>query len=292
MWTAISAAIAQASGEPFTMRGRQPVGGGCINSAYTIEGDEARYFVKTNAAIHADMFAAEFEGLHTLAASDTVRVPLPLCWGVSDTHGYLVLECIEFGRAETRSMARLGEGLAALHRHTHAQYGWHRDNTIGTTPQLNHPHSDWVTFWRQRRLGYQLELAAHGDHRGALQRKGERLVAQLDQLFGDHRPAAALLHGDLWAGNHGYTDTGEPVLFDPAVYYGDRETDLAMTELFGGYSPDFYHAYQAAYPLDEGYHVRKQLYNLYHVLNHLNLFGGGYGAQAERMIDSLLSEVS
>jgi fructosamine-3-kinase len=145
-----------------------------------------------------------------------------------------------------------------------------------------------MPFWRDQRLGYQLKLAARSGR--DFLKKGERLLADLGAFFQNYRPAPSLLHGDLWSGNVGVARQ-QPVVFDPAVYYGDRETDVAMTELFGGFSGRFYQAYRETWPLDDGYPVRKTLYNLYHVLNHFNLFGGGYGSQAEHMMDSLLSEL-
>jgi fructosamine-3-kinase len=151
---------------------------------------------------------------------------------------------------------------------------------------------DWIDFWRERRLGFQLDLAARNGLRGALQTQGRQLMDALPALFAHYRPAPSLLHGDLWGGNWGADAAGNPVIFDPAVYFGDREADLAMTELFGGFSRAFYDAYDAAYPLDKGYETRKTLYSLYHVLNHFNLFGGGYGGQAQRMIQQLLAQVN
>ncbi|MDH5513031.1 MAG: fructosamine kinase family protein, partial [Gammaproteobacteria bacterium] len=190
--------------------------------------------------------------------------------------------------ADGRSLERLGRELAQMHRATQKQFGWRHDNTIGSTPQINTPASDWVGFWREHRLGFQLELAARNGRN--LMRRGERLLADLGNFFRTYHPEPSLLHGDLWGGNVGATE-GQPVIFDPAVYYGDREADLAMTELFGGFSARFYQAYQEAWPLDTGYKVRKTLYNLYHVLNHFNLFGGGYASQAERMMDALLGDL-
>jgi fructosamine-3-kinase len=171
------------------------------------------------------------------------------------------------------------------------RYGWHRDNFIGPTPQLNAWHEHWPTFWRERRLAPQLALAARNGHGGPLQRAGERLLASVDTLLAGHAPAPSLLHGDLWSGNAGLLPDGTPVVFDPAVYVGDRECDLAMTELFGGFDADFHAAYRDALPLDHGYRVRRELYNLYHLLNHLNLFGQAYRAQCERTIALLLAEV-
>jgi fructosamine-3-kinase len=290
-WTAVAASIAQASGSPFTVDACAPVGGGCINSGYRVRGAGRSYFVKLNSAQRAAMFEAELEGLAAIAATGTVRVPRPLCVGRDADHSWLVLEHLELARADGSAMATLGERLAALHRCSAARFGWHRDNTVGATPQRNQWCADWVEFWRERRLAFQLQLAADNGHRGALQERGERLLQHVQDFFARDRPAPSLLHGDLWAGNAACIARGEPVVFDPACYYGDREADLAMTELFGGFAPEFHAAYRNAWPLPDAYALRRDLYNLYHVLNHLNLFGGGYGAQAECMIERLLSEV-
>ena len=201
---------------------------------------------------------------------------------------YLALSA---GGLDKASGARLGEQLASMHRTLGAGFGWMRDNTIGSTPQINTQESDWIVFWRDHRLGFQLTLAAHDGHTGELQRQGERLLQRLPSFFSDYRPLPSLLHGDLWGGNAAATAAGEPVIFDPAVYYGDREADIAMTELFGNFPPAFYAAYRATWPLDTGYAQRRDLYNLYHVLNHLNLFGAGYLRQAQSMIAKLLALV-
>lgn len=265
------------------------VGGGCINEAARVRGEGRDFFVKLNAAAKADMFAAEAEGLRALAGTRTVRVPEPVCWGVAGDAAYLVLEYLVLGSGG--SGAVLGEQLAAMHRVVHPEFGWYRDNTIGSTPQINTPAADWIDFWRERRLGYQLRLAAGNGWGGELQQLGERLLPRLAGLFDGYCPLPSLLHGDLWGGNHGYLADGRPVIFDPAVYFGDREADLAMTELFGGFGGEFQAAYREAWPLEAGYATRKTLYNLYHVLNHLNLFGGGYHGQAVGMMRRLLAEL-
>lgn len=290
-WAAVAAAIEDATGSPFQIRGSRALGGGCINTALLLEGGDRRYFVKLNAPAHAASFAAEAAGLRELARAQALRVPLPVCHGIAGNSAFLVLEYLDLQPTHEAAGERLGRGLAALHRVTRPKFGWDRDNTIGSTPQPNRPHDDWLVFWREQRLGFQLELATHNGYGRALTARGERLSDRLGQLLGTHRPAASLLHGDLWAGNVGATARGEPVIFDPAVYFGDREADLAMTELFGGFAPRFYSAYREAWPLDAGYEVRRVLYNLYHVLNHLNLFGGGYLGQAERLLDRLLTEI-
>lgn len=292
IWQKISCEISAATGRHFTLRNSRSISGGDINRAFMIEGDRQRYFVKLNEASRAAMFEAEAAGLDEIAASRAIRVPRPICWGVSGHAAYLVLEFIEMGASGNATSEALGRQLAGMHRHIAAQHGWRRDNTIGSTPQSNTRNSDWIAFWREQRLGFQLGLAARNGFRGDLQRKGERLLLSLHQFFPGYTPPPSLLHGDLWGGNCAADQHGAAVIFDPAVYYGDRETDLAMTELFGGFSPRFHAAYREAWPLDPGYALRKTLYNLYHILNHTNLFGGGYAAQAERMIERLLGEIA
>ena len=290
-WEALQQAITEKTGVPFVIRQKQTVGGGCINTAYQLQGDEQGYFVKFNQANLLDMFIAEAEGLVELASADVIKVPVPICYGSSDGQAYLVLEKLKFGGGQRDVMQTFGRQLAELHRCTQDRFGWRRDNTIGSTHQPNTQDNDWLSFWRQQRLGFQLQLAQrHGASRRLLQ-KGERLLEELARFFSDYQPLPSLLHGDLWSGNHSVLATGEPVIFDPAVYYGDREADMAMTELFGGFSADFYAAYNEVWPLDAGYKRRKTLYNLYHILNHYNMFGGGYGAQAEGMLDRLLAEI-
>lgn len=287
-WQHIGDHIHAATG--VSLRGaREAVGGGCINEAMRLRGDGRDFFLKSNAAAQIDMFIAEADGLREIAATRTVRVPDPVCWGVAGDTAYLVLEYLDFGRGGNGAV--LGEQLAAMHRITRADFGWQRDNTLGSTPQINTPDTDWLRFFRARRLGFQLELAQRNGWGGELQRLGAELMTRMDGLFDGYRPRPSLLHGDLWSGNHAYLADGSPVIFDPAVYFGDREADVAMTELFGGFGGDFHAGYRAAWPLDAGYAVRKTLYNLYHILNHLNLFGGGYGQQALRMTQQLLAEL-
>lgn len=291
-WQVIADRIAGASGDKVPVPTPIGVTGGCINETVRLAGVARDYFVKLNDAGRLSMFEAEAAGLEAIARSATLRVPRPLCWGVAGDSAYFAMEYVEFGRGATpRGGEALGRGLAAMHRVTDQSFGWTMDNTIGATPQINTPHWNWAVFWRERRLGYQLRLAARNGYGGRLQRDGERLMEGLAVLFADYQPAPSLLHGDLWSGNYAIDAAGEPVIFDPAVYYGDREADLAMTELFGGFDRRFYASYQEAWPLDQGYSVRKHLYNLYHVLNHANLFGGGYVSQAHGLMGRLLSEL-
>jgi protein-ribulosamine 3-kinase len=288
-WNAIAASISRASEQTVDPGSPRAIGGGCINSAYSLGEGEHRYFVKLNAADRLAMFEAEAAGLQEMADTDTIRVPQPLCTGKAGGHSYIVMEHIALGGHRSDGTREAGRRLAAMHRASRQGFGWDRDNTIGSTPQPNGPQDDWVTFWARYRLGFQLDVAARNGYRGRLQEQGERLLDALPALI-DHDPAPSLLHGDLWGGNIGFDGNGHPVIFDPAVYYGDREADVAMTELFGGFGADFYAAYNESWKLDPGYRTRKVLYNLYHILNHLNLFGTGYLAQAQGMIERLLAE--
>lgn len=266
-----------------------PISGGDTASAYRLIVSGESYFVKLGHAGDQMMFAAEAEGLAAIGATHAIRCPKPLLHGIAQEHAFLVLEHIPLSPHGDEST--LGEALAQLHRCTGTYYGWHRDNTLGRTPQDNRVDHDWIRFWRERRLEPQLRMAEGHAAPTALIVAGECLLARLPALLDGHSPAPSLLHGDLWCGNCAYDSEGQPVLYDPAPYYGDRETDLAMTTLFGGFGATFRAAYHAAWPLPSGYEHRQALYNLYHVLNHFNLFGGGYAWQAIQMIERLVSDV-
>jgi protein-ribulosamine 3-kinase len=232
-------------------------------------------FVKQGSALSPAMVRAEAEGLAALAAAGA---PAPRVTAVGERAGEAFIEMQRLELGARPDWPGLGRVLAALHRNTIARYGWARDNWIGRAPQENGWSDDWPTFWFEKRLAPQARRARVSGY-------GFDLEA-LRPLLAGHHPPASLLHGDLWHGNVGFTPTG-PVLFDPAVYYGDREADLAMTELFGGFPAAFYAAYDAAWPRDSGYARRRDLYNLYHVLNHLNLFGSGYLQQAQTLVARL-----
>jgi protein-ribulosamine 3-kinase len=263
------------------------VGGGDISDAWRLEASNGPLFLKTGPAESAAMFSGEAEGLEEIDASGTVRVPRVLGHGADGPVAWLALEWLDIVPADAAVQRDLGKRLAAMHRVTADAHGWHRDNTIGSTPQVNTRSTSWAEFWGQHRLGYQLELAARYGYGGRLQDLGAQLIAGLDGFFAGHEPARSLLHGDLWGGNQAAA-ANEPVVFDPAVYYGDRETDLAMTKLFGGFSGAFYEEYERAWPLPPGHERRVAMYQLYHVLNHLNLFGRGYLARAEQLMASIL----
>ena len=264
--------------------------GGDINYAAHVRGGNKNWFLKYHTNAPRGMFDGEAKALAEIVDKDCIKAPRPITSGRHGNIDWLVLEFIEL--SSIGSAAQLGEELAALHTVTGSQYGWKQDNYIGTTPQLNTRCNDWSQFWRDYRLKPQLEMAHKDGHAGRLFDLGEQLLENMDQIMEGHQPAASLLHGDLWAGNKAYTTDGRPVVFDPAIYYGDRETDIAMTELFGGFSQDFYTAYQAHFPLPEGYKHRRDLYNLYHMLNHLNLFGRGYLSRCENMVERVLTKIN
>jgi protein-ribulosamine 3-kinase len=290
-WQAIVQQIESSTRQSFRLIKAQPMSGGDINAAYRLQSENASFFVKLNTPGRLAMFEAEAAGLEALAQTQSIRVPKFIVCGRTAEHAFLVLEYIGLHRLNNRSEQLLGQQLAQLHVQKQAYFGWHSDNTIGSTVQVNGHYHDWIPFWQEQRLGHQLALAASKGYGGRLQAQGEKLCANLSPLFSGYQPQPALVHGDLWGGNAAADEQGNPVIYDPACYFGDRETDLAMTELFGGFSSTFYQAYQAVYPLAPGYKNRKTLYNLYHILNHLNLFGRSYLHQAENMIDQLLADL-
>jgi fructosamine-3-kinase len=285
----LAAALSAATGRHVAARPENAVGGGSINECWRWPSREGALFVKLAPGDRLWMFEAEAEGLDELGRANALRVPRVLGCGTATGQAFLALEWIDFGSASSRSETLLGEWLAAQHRVTGAEFDWHRGNTIGSTPQHNDPDRDWIRFFVERRLRYQLDLAARNGHAGRLRERGALLCERAGAFFDSYRPLPSLLHGDLWGGNWAADASGRPVIFDPAVYFGDREADLAMTRLFGGFGAAFYSAYESAWPTEAGASERITLYNLYHVLNHLNLFGGGYQSQAQAMIDRLLA---
>lgn len=291
----LARAVSDATQVHFDAATAEPVAGGCIHTALRITGETAQgarsYFAKVNDAASAPMFAAEADGLAALREANSLRVPGVVTHGDDGERAWLVLEWLELVPLSETSAARLGSALAAQHGIPREKFGWARDNFIGASPQVNGWSEDWLGFWREKRLAAQLRLAAHNRLPSRMIDRGERLTADCEAFFRHYRPARSLLHGDLWGGNAAALADGTPVVFDPAVYVGDREADVAMTELFGGFPKDFHAAYRSAYPLDDGYRARRDLYNLYHVLNHANLFAGGYVRQAEQQIERLLAEI-
>jgi len=269
-----------------TIRDVGAVSGGDINDAYRVTlADGRTVFVKANDRVDTQMFLAEASGLAWLAEGGALRVPSVL--GVSDfgaTHQFLVLEYLASAPRVHDFDERLGRGLATLHRSGAPRFGLHFDNFIGWLPQSNTPHRDWAEFYREERLLPQLELARRSRRATARMERGfERLFARLDELVGPDEPPARV-HGDLWGGNLHVDERGEPCLIDPAPYGGHREVDLAMMRLFGGFSSRTFAAYAEAYPLADGHEDRVELYQLYFLMVHVNLFGGSYAASVESVL--------
>ena len=286
-WQSLGASLAQQLQQPMGEFRTVPIHGGDINQAFRLECDQRKFFVKVNRSELLSMFVAEKAGLDAIRHSGTIRVPEVYLAGCEGDLAYLVMEYIELGgRPDADRFAR---ALAAMHRCFQEQFGFEFDNTIGSTPQINTFNADWIQFWRRQRLEFQLELARKNGFDTRLIDAGNRLAETLGKFFESYQPRPSLLHGDLWSGNQGADEQGNPVIFDPACYFGDHEADLAMMELFGHPGQRFFAIYNEHFPIDAGYAERRELYNLYHVLNHANLFGGGYAAQAERMIERLLS---
>lgn len=264
--------------------------GGCINNARRIRTSQGEFFVKWNASVSPDVFSAEAHGLKLLESANAVRVPKVLAVGSSSDNSFppfLLLEWLrpEPGHSNRFDPGLFGEQLAALHQVSEQNYGLERNNYIGPTPQINQWEPDWVTFFRDFRLQPQIELAASLGNLSKQRSRGlETLLHRLDGWLSGVRRKPSLLHGDLWSGNVMPGPLSEPVLIDPAVYYGDREAEIAYTELFGGFGARFYQAYESILPLEPGYSDRRDIYNLYHLLNHFNLFGEGYGLQIDLIL--------
>ena len=263
------------------------VGGGDISNAVLLAmADGRQVLLKWRSGSPGGMFTAEAQGLRLLHQTQTLRIPEVFAHReATGSHpAFIAMAWLGRGSKSAEAAKALGEGLAQMHQSTATLYGLDHDNFIGANPQSNQQAENWVDFFREQRLGVQMELAGHN---GYLNRDRARRFDRLLQRLGDWlppAPPASLLHGDLWGGNWLTTASGEPALIDPAVYYGDRETDLAFTELFGGFPASFYAAYRQTWPLDSGYEERKDLYNLYHLTNHLNLFGEGYGGSVDSVL--------
>ncbi|MBW8009815.1 MAG: fructosamine kinase family protein [Chloroflexi bacterium] len=259
----------------------QPVGGGCINNGVRLETSSGSiFFLKTNAQSPKNMFARESEGLEALRVPEGPRIPQAYIHGFD----YLLLEDLSPATRSLDYWTTFGRQLAALHEHTNKKFGFDANNYIGSTPQSNTWTEDGFAFFAEHRLGFQAELAHNKDLLSASEvSQVERIANRLPEIIPEQ--PASLIHGDLWGGNAIADSQGQPALIDPAVYYGWAEAELAMTALFGGFNPDFYSAYEDTRPLSPGYLTRFPLYNLYHLLNHLNLFGRGYYGQVKTILD-------
>ena len=262
-----------------------PVSGGDISQCYRLDAGRRAIFLKCLPERYGRVLQAEELALKAIADSGMIRCPLVLAAGGNQGLNWLALEHLELKSRSDTADRQLGRQLANLHRGTADRFGWPQDNYIGLTPQHNPWHDVWDEFFIQQRLAPQirwLQQANPGWNPGA-----EKSLKKCAALLEGHRPEAALLHGDLWAGNAAMLADQTPVIFDPASYYGDRETDLAMMALFGGYSVTCFESYQDAWPLPDGYRRRLPIYQLYHILNHANLFAGSYLQQAARLLDQI-----
>jgi len=288
----IATLIGRISRRVVDIRSLVPVAGGSIQPTFVATlADGGRFFVKVGTSEQRARLRAEARGLAALRETLAVRVPQTWLVGGEGRYYFLMLEYLDLHAGEPVAHARLGRELAALHGHTAPSFGFERDNYIGATLQPNRQLPSWPEFWREQRLLPQLRLAQkEADARPWLE-EGYHLAESLHGFFGAYEPRPSLLHGDLWPGNASFLDDGAPVLYDPAVYYGDREAELAMTEMFGGFPPSFQAAYREAWPLDAGYAVRKGLYKLYHLLNHYNLFGASYAEAVRAQIAALRAEI-
>ncbi|CAI5986394.1 unnamed protein product [Closterium sp. NIES-65] len=278
--------LSETGGKASTITRISPVFGGCINNASRYETDVGSFFVKTNSSAGPAMFEAEVAGLQAMVEAGAIRVPRPFTAGAMPRRGsYVVMEFIEFGHLKTQ--AELGRQLALMHLQgmsPNGQFGFHCDNTIGSTPQPNKWESDWVTFFREHRLGHQLKLIRKQFADNALVASGEKLLEKLPELLGGVEVKPSLLHGDLWSGNIAADKEGNPVILDPATYYGHSEAEFGMSwcASFGG---SFWSAYFEVLPKQPGFEERVEIYKLYHYLNHYNLFGSSYRSSCTSIIN-------
>jgi len=264
--------------------------GGCINSTFLLSlSGGKKFFIKENSRSPRNMFQAEAEGLIALAEEFPLKVPLPLALGKDGSEDFLIMEYIHSAAKAGNFWVQFGSALAGMHKKgRNGQFGFSCDNYIGSTKQINDRMSCWTEFFCEKRLLFQMELARSRNLADKSISDGvEKICRNITSLLPEP-DYASLLHGDLWSGNYMADDRGAAVLIDPAVYYGHREADLAMTELFGGFNRTFYTAYNETFPIDKGYGKRKDLYNLYHMLNHLNLFGSSYSGSVRSILSSYL----
>ncbi len=285
--TSITEALRQA-GDATPLRDRVVIGGGCISQALRLQTAQGSYMLKTSEESLPDFFAAEAHGLALLASTNTVRVPEVLAYqDAADGTSFILLEWLQPPpHADHRAAdTALGHALATLHRTSAHSYGLDRDNYLGTSRQVNTRAPSWTAFFREHRLRFQAELAMrNGYWHPERARRMERVLERLDVWIDDNLVQPSLLHGDLWGGNYLIGPDGGPALIDPAVYYGDREAELAYTAMFTPFPEAFYHAYEEAWPLPDGWQERRPLYNLYHLINHLNHFGESYGSAVDSVL--------
>ena len=290
IWQTIQSEIQNATQTPFLLSEKIPLTGGDINQAFRLIGGECEYFVKLNSSAFSDMFIRESSGLKVLENTESFVIPKVIIKGVFENQSYLVLEFISMHRHG--DIVDFAEALANFHLTTQEEFGFKENNYIGRTAQENQFRSNWGEFFAEQRIRYQLELLGQKNVPHSLIKKGLKLVQKLPDYLNKHQPKPALVHGDLWQGNYAFNQVGAPVIFDPACYYADHEVDLAMLLLFGHPGQKFFDTYNRFYPIAPGFSSRKKIYNLYHILNHANLFSGSYIAQADQIIVDLLLSIN
>lgn len=275
-------------GSPLEACTFEPVSGGSINDCFRLQAANQKWFLKVNSAVtYPEMFQLEAKGLELLGNHFDLIVPKVYFHGQLEDEAYLLLEFLERGVQTANFWEEFGRALARMHRTSNSSFGLNYDNYIGSLPQSNHPHHTWADFFIKERLEVQLKRARDNRKVGDdITLRMERLFHRLDGLFPKEPPA--LLHGDLWSGNFSCGPNGKACIFDPAVYNGHREMDIAMSKLFGGFTPEFYNAYNEEWPLEAGWQQRADLANLYPLLVHVNLFGGGYLAQVRAILQRFI----
>lgn len=276
--------LSEKYGKPVAVETVVPVSGGCINETAKVKTSEGVFFAKWN---HLNKFPrmlqAEGKGLQLLAKTNEITVPYLVAEKDSNNKQYLILEYIQSTLPKKKFWREFGNSLAKLHKHTSEKFGLDHNNYIGSLPQSNRYYDSWDDFFILERLEPQVKAARDAGKIGnSITQKFSRLFSKLENIFPPEKPS--LLHGDLWSGNYMVGSKGEPVIIDPAVYYGHREMDLAMTKLFGGFDSDFYSAYVEEFPMENNWQKRTDICNLYPLMVHVNLFGGGYILQVESIL--------
>lgn len=257
-----------------------------LNQCFHYETDKGSFFVKVNTNQNISMYSTEAEALSLLSKTGTIRVPNPFYYGYYENQIFLILEYIDLFPHNEASLEKLGDQLAKLHLTPGPdKFGFEFDNTIGTSLQSNTWMSNWVEFYREKRLGVQLQMIEKNFSDIELIQKGNKLLEKMDSFFSDLVIRPSLLHGDLWSGNTAKDKDDNPVIFDPASYYGHHEMELSIADMFGGFTDAFYHAYHTLIPKSSGFEERKLIYQLYHYLNHYNLFGTTYRSQSMSIIN-------
>ena len=289
VWQDLSRQLTVLFDNDFSISAVTPVAGGDINQSYCITGNNnRRLFVKLNSSAEADFFHCEAVGLNHIQKTGAIACPTPLLCGNSQPYAFLITPYHHMRPHGDEFL--FGQQLAKMHQRTHDYFGFDRDNYIGQTPQINTLEACWANFFLENRITPQLKLAYRNGFTAPLKKQALKLLEAIPGLLADYNPQPSLVHGDLWGGNKGFLTDGTPIIFDPACYYGDREVDIAMTHLFGGFGSDFYRGYDSIWPLNKDYKKRMRLYNLYHQLNHLNLFGSSYLKSCIATIQSLAQQ--